>query len=73
MNKNIKLYFYGLWANILSFSGSILIVLSLMIFVFNEWYFALFCLILGIGVLLYGNAVRLDYKRKSGYIIYNGK
>ena len=72
MKQNIKLYFYGLWANFLSFIGYLIGFSSLFIFIFSKWYFGLMVLILGVGLFLYGRALRFNYKRKSGYIIHKG-
>lgn len=64
------------WLNIKSLfncgMGGILIFISLFLF-FVHWGFFILSCGLGIFLLIVGNQQKLEYKMKSGYIVYNGR
>jgi len=73
MRKNKNLYFYGMYARLLQVVGIFVIWTAMfwgVLLNFNLRFWVL--LILGIALILYGNSVRFDYKRRSGTIIHRG-
>jgi hypothetical protein len=70
MNRNIRLFWFGVWANTLRAIGGGLLTIGF-IGTFFKWYFSIL-IILGIGITLYGRSLRFDYQRRSGYIVHRG-
>ena len=75
--NNTKLYFKGLIARIIQVVGGILLsigfflILIFNMFNHNKIWVGVIVGILGGLILVCGNALRFDFKRESGYIIYN--
>jgi hypothetical protein len=77
--SNITLYFKGLLARLVQFTGVTILTLGICLILyfamankFNIWI-GIIITILGIPVLLYGNALRFKFKRESGYLVYGNK
>jgi len=72
MNHNFKLFFYGLLANIIIMVGYSIVMLGFCLGGYYLNFYVFFgCIGLGGLIMIYGNSLKFDYKRKSGYIIYN--
>jgi len=71
MNSNFNLFFYGLGAKFIQFIGVCIIIASLFGFLVH-WAVFLIGLIIGIGVIMWGKAMRFDYQRQSGSILHRG-
>lgn len=71
-NKNFKLYFYGLLGSFVRFIGIILIVTTIILLFIKSFIIASIMGVGGIALIAWGSAMRFDYKRKSGYILYGG-
>lgn len=71
MRRNIRLYFKGMFAKGLQAIG-----LFLIFFGFYGWlWFSIWMLLIsvcGIGLFIYGKALRFEYQRQSGTIIHGG-
>lgn len=52
--------------------GVILLLVSLVLIAFDKLLISLIPIIAGVFLIIKGKIARLDYKRKSGYIIYGG-
>lgn len=63
------------WLNVKSrayqFVGGFLIISSLITFFFN-WFLAIVLIVVSIFLLIKGNQQMLEYKIRSGHILYNG-
>jgi len=78
-NHNFNLFFYGLWGLLIQAVGGFILSFGGIFMLFfsflnggGYWFGLIVCLVLGIGLLLYGKAVRFDYQRNSGNIIHRG-
>ena len=74
--SEISLYFKGLLARIVQFTGVSLLTFGICLILyfamankFHIWI-GIIITILGIPILLFGNALRFKFKRESGYLIY---
>jgi len=71
INKSTKsLFWQNIIANILMISGGILILVSLFLIISNKFLIGFSLIVAGSIFIIKGKMRRLDYERKSGYIIY---
>ena len=68
---NKSLFWQKVFSNINKSLGSSLIIIGIVLLFFNL-IIAIILIGIGIFLLIKGGQQRLDYKRKSGYIIHNG-
>jgi len=71
MNANQNLFLYGIVANLVQLIGLGIIVISGSLMVIVSWGF-LFGVVIGVGILIKGKAMRFDYQKQSGTIIHKG-
>lgn len=71
MNNNMKLYFEGLWANIIICIGTVILAVGISGF-FLSFLFGIITGSIGSIIIIYGRAKRFDYKLRSGHIIHRG-
>jgi len=71
MNSDFNLFFYGMFAKLISFSGGFIAFIGCLVLAFGS-YWGILIILLGGGIVIYSNAMRFSYRRQSGHIIYNG-
>jgi len=70
--SNIKLFFYGVGARTIKYLGVLGIFIgAFAILMVSDWI-SWAILIFGIAMTIFGYAMRFDYKRQSGNILYGG-
>lgn len=71
-NKNIKLFWYGAFANIKIMIGWIMLVFSFYEFIVQEFTFGVIVFILSLVLIIWGKSQRFNYKQQSGTMIHRG-
>lgn len=70
--KNQNMFFYGMLANGITFIGAIVITLGLLgLFLAPAWQ-GITAIVLGLAIGIKGKAMRFDFRRQSGHILYEG-
>jgi len=77
MNEEFKLYFYGFGARIIQFVGVLVLIGGLFGIALGNgipktMIISTLFIIGGVGILLFGKAMRFKYKMHSGNIIHRG-
>jgi len=69
--KTKNLFWLNVKGSILRFLGALFIAVGVIVLAF-DLIISILILIVGIYFLIIGNQKILEYKRESGYIVYNG-
>lgn len=76
---NQQMFMYGLYAYLVMLGGSFVFVMSLIALLssllLSSWLIGIIGIILmiiGIGIMIKGKAMRFDFQRNSGSIIHRG-
>ena len=71
---DFKLFFYGMLATVVVWISAVVVMLGLMALVFGgvESIGAWICIVMGLGIGFYAQAMRFTFRRQSGHIIYSG-
>jgi len=72
MNNNKRLYGYGILARLERTMGFVLFFICFIIMAFSQNWFFIIGIVLGVWLIFDGSAKEYDFKRRGGYIVYNG-
>jgi hypothetical protein len=70
--KNIKLFWYGAFANIKIIVGGIIMMCSFYNFLITKFVLGVILLIVSMVLIIWGKSQRFDYKQQSGTMIHKG-